>query len=79
MTTSTPKKKKRRSSSPLSLQFFGLLLAILGFFLGMVGFVGIFTSSGSGAIVILVIGALMTVLGVATGRSEKAARIVLWQ
>ncbi len=79
MNTPMKKRRSRGASSPFSLQFIGLLVAILGFFLALVGFVGIFTSSDSPAIVVLVVGGLMTVLGVALGRSDKAARIVFWQ
>jgi hypothetical protein len=79
MNTSGKKRRNRGASSPLSLQFLGLLLAISGFFLALVGFVGLFTSSGSGAIVIMVIGGLMAFLGVVLGRSQWAARIVFWQ
>jgi len=61
------KTKTRDFYAPWSLNFLGLLLGILGVFLALVGFVGIFTSSGVGAIATLVAGGLTTVLGVATG------------
>jgi hypothetical protein len=81
MTTAKKQRKTRGVSSSLpllSLQLFGFFLSMAGFFLALVGFIGIFTSSGGTAVAILVVGGLMTVLGVVLARWEKAAKIGLW-
>ena len=80
----TPKKAKKTSdisSRPprVSLQFLGLYLAIASFFLAIVGFIGIFTSDDGTGVFILVVGGVMTAVGVVLGRSKKAAKIVFWQ
>jgi len=79
-TLKKPRKKTGRvTSSPprLSLQLLGLFLTIAGFFLALVGMIGTFTSSGGTAIAVLVVGGLMTIVGVVLGRSERAAKIGL--
>ena len=79
MTTPSKVRKKTKSVSPslprFSLQLLGLFLAIAGFFLALLGFVGMFTGSVGTAIGLLVVGGLMTILGVVLGRSEKAGKI----